>query len=489
MNWSVEQLPAFDGRKTLQAVLFTTVAVLVGIVVAQNDLLVTGALVALPIVLFFIIRCLTHPLLGILACLHVNFIVNGLFRFAAKEVTYGIAIDAILFLTLLGIFTSSRPDASKRLHNPVFYILLAWFLFTLLLYFNTEAVSQEAWFYAVRSLSFYWLLTVGCGLMLLRNMRHLNVVINTWLIWSFIAAVWGFKQQYGELTAGEQAWLAAGAAKQHILFGKLRSFSFYSDAGQFGAEMAYAALYCIIRLLDTQAWKTRILYAFLFAVYFWGFAVSGSRGPLFIFIAGFPVYLLLRKNIPLLIVGILFSGLAFGFLKYTYIGQSNYQIQRMRSALSPAKDASFQVRLHNQRMLADYLSTRPLGGGIGSGGEMGMRFAPNTFLARTALDSWYVRVWVDTGVVGVTLHVISLMAIGLIGYRRISRLRHPKLISKMAGLYCGYVGICVASYGNQLFGQHPTDVMMHLSIVFFVICPRIEKQLHAESQQVPAVNA
>ncbi|QJW88157.1 hypothetical protein HNV11_01560 [Spirosoma taeanense] len=47
----------------------------------------------------------------------------------------------------------------------------------------------------------------------------------------------------------------------------------------------------------------------------------------------------------------------------------------------------------------------------------------------------------------------------------------------MMGLYSGFVGILVASYGNQLFGQHPIDAEMYLTMVFIALCPKLDKML------------
>jgi hypothetical protein len=98
----------------------------------------------------------------------------------------------------------------------------------------------------------------------------------------------------------------------------------------------------------------------------------------------------------------------FGMLKFTKIGQSNYQINRMRTGLDP-NDPSLQLRLINQAKLRGYLASRPIGGGIGSAGFWGTRFSPGTFLAVTALDSWYVKIWAECGVVGLYVHVGMLL--------------------------------------------------------------------------------
>jgi cell division protein FtsW (lipid II flippase) len=160
----------------------------------------------------------------------------------------------------------------------------------------------------------------------------------------------------------------------------------------------------------------------------------------------------------------LFMG-AFGILKFTSIGQGIYQINRMRTALNP-NDASFQVRLENQKKLRDYLNHHILGGGIGSAGYWGNRFSPGTFLANLALDSWYVRIAAETGYVGLVLYLIVIIVIVVTCLKNIRDAPDEDTRNKLIGIFCGLSGILVASYTNQVFGQIPTATMVYISIVF-----------------------
>ena len=40
-------------------------------------------------------------------------------------------------------------------------------------------------------------------------------------------------------------------------------------------------------------------------------------------------------------------------------------IRRMRTAFKPTEDASFNVRIENQKIIAHYLKKHPMGAGIG----------------------------------------------------------------------------------------------------------------------------
>ena len=119
--------------------------------------------------------------------------------------------------------------------------------------------------------------------------------------------------------------------------------------------------------------------------------------------------------------------------------------------------------------------SRPFGGGVGSAGNWGQRFTPHTFLANTPTDSWYVMIWAETGVVGLTIYLLIILAILFKGaYHVMFRIKEPWLKTQIMALVSGMAGIMVASYGNGVFGQFPTGVLMYLGMVFMFLAPQWE---------------
>lgn len=433
----------------------------IGFMVAKNGLGLAGILVALPFILAFIYVVFKNPKNGLFFTFHVGFFVNGLNRFLPPDIPFGLAIDFILALSLIASFFAASKQQAARINCIPFYASLVWFFYFLFEIINPEAPNKEAWFYAGRGLAMYGLMFVPLALMFLNGMEDLNKFIKIWLWWSLIAALYGFKMNIFGVNEGEAKWLEDGGKVTHMIQGRLRIFSFYSEAGQFGAAMAHTALVCLILLIGPYQRKEKTFYAVIMACTFWGFALSGSRGPLFVLVAGFFLYLILIKNFKALTVGAVIGGILFGLLKFTTIGNNNYQIYRMRTALDP-NDASLQVRLENQKKLRAYLASRPIGAGIGTGGSWGQRFYKGRWLSDVALDSWYVRVWVETGIIGLSLHIIHLLLIVVIGAYNVFRIRDPDLRQKIMALTCGFFGIVVASYGNQILGQLPTGAVMYI---------------------------
>ncbi len=465
MNAYVQQLKTSIDRQTLLYALLGAVgAVGAGLTIARWDFKGVAVLLLAPVAVAVVGICLYKPKAGLFIYLQLCFVINGISRFTPFQAPFGLLADGMLALLLLGIVLNASQMDWGRLHSPVFYLVLLWTIYTILELLNPEAIYPAAWFFAVRIESLYWIQVTILALMLIRTKKDIYQIVNLWLVWSVVAAIWAFKQRYIGVTAGEQRWLDEGAGITHILFGRLRCFSFYSDAGQFGVEMAYATLLCMIRVLEDRSLYRKLLFFLIGLIVFWGYAVSGTRGALFVILSGFPVYLLLRRNMLILAAGVIIGSSLFGLLKYTSVGSDIYEITRMRTALNP-EDDSFQVRLDNQMKLVDYLSTRPFGCGIGSSGDWAKRFAPDSFLAETPPDSWYIKIWTETGIVGISLHIGMLLFFMCLGAYKTMRLRDPDLQALLLSLLCGYVGVLVASYGNPVFGQFPTNSIMSISIV------------------------
>lgn len=461
-----------------QLLLISAVALALGCIIAFTGIAGAAGLLVLPFGIAYIVLLAKNPHIGLYTVMYIGFTSNGIGRYT--DAPLGLSIDVVLLLTLI-ITVSKLPKRNyKYLKNPFVYGIAVWTVFTILEIANPESRSAAAWFYAVRGTSLYMIQLIILTTLLLNDRESLQVFLKTWIIWSVLAALWAMKQSYIGLNSAEQAWMAAGAYKTHMLFGKLRAFSFYSDAGQFGAAMGHILLICIILALGPFSFKKRIMLWGLSVLFFWAMAISGTRGAMFVPLSGIMVYLFLSKNFKILSVGGIVIIALFCLLKFTMIGQGNYQIQRMRSGLNP-NDPSLQVRLNNQAKLKVYLASRPLGGGIGSSGYWGLRFAPNSFLAQTPTDSWYVKIWADTGIIGLCIHIAVLLVFIITGVVLIFKMKNDAGLRQIAAaLFAGFVGIAVASYGNAILGQTPSCVVGFMSLAFVWLIYRWDRGIKSK---------
>ncbi|MBT4730196.1 MAG: O-antigen ligase domain-containing protein [Bacteroidetes bacterium] len=452
-----------------------------GYFIAKGGILTAILVFALPFVLLFLFEILKNPSIGIITLVVLSFIIPGLVRYITTEVGIGLSLDAIILLTYISVFLKG-PQYSERwkwIKSDLFILSLIWLLYNILELANPLAMSKVVWFYAIRPVSLYLILVVPLIFMLGNTRKFMMLVLYTWAGFSILATIKAAVQLHIGLDPWELKWLADGAAETHMLFGKLRVFSYFSDAGQFGAAQAHIAVVGLILASVIKNPKGRLLFLIAGLGGIYGMMISGTRGAIAIPFIGAFTYVLLRKDIKMIIVVCVLTLGAYLFLNHTYIGNSNYTIYRMRTAFDK-NDASFQVRLHNQQLFKDYLKDKPFGGGVGSVGHWGSRFTPGTFLANLPSDSWYVQIWAEQGIIGLILYLIMLLYILSKSFFIILfKLKHKELRIIMIALVAGLFGVFVTSYSNNTIGQIPTSILSYFSIVFLFDSEKLEFEYFA----------
>jgi hypothetical protein len=387
------------------------------------------------------------------------------------------------FLTL--IFTWYKYDW-KRIRKDFFYLILAWFILSFLEIANPQHAAIQGWIQEIRSAALYPLLVVTMCYILIKSNRDLNTFILMIIIFSLIATVNGMKQLYIHPSPGEQRFLDEGGAVTHILWGKLRVFSFYSDAGQFGASQAQLGIMCIIMAMGPdKAWK-KLGFAIAGMVLIWGMLISGTRGALVGVVVGGLVALLLSKNFKALLIGGMVLGGFLGFLKYTKIGDNVYQIYRLRTALDP-QEASLNVRIVNQAKIRAYLSDKPLGAGLGTLGDAGLKYNGDKYISTIPPDSFWVKVWAMYGIVGFTIWFGIMMYILGKCSGIIWKLEDNGLRVKMIALTAGFAAILMCSYGNEVINTSPSSYIVYISWVLVSLAPEFDKEIR--ENKLKAANA
>tara|TARA_B100000809_G_scaffold169704_1_gene167072 strand:- start:18737 stop:20239 length:1503 start_codon:yes stop_codon:yes gene_type:complete len=443
--------------------LFATAA-LVAIILAKLEIVGVGVLVAILIGSVYLYVLFNSPIIGFYTAIGLNFILNGMARYI-QGVPLGFGIDGIMIVTFLAIIFSKFKErvnwAPANQHITIFAgIWLGYCIFQLV---NPEARMIEPWI-AGRGIGFYFFFFVVLTFMLIDTNRKLDTFLYVWGVFSIIATLKGIGQMFFGLDYAEQAWLDNGGAETHMLFGKLRVFSFFSDAGQFGGNQGLAGVVFLIYSM-TKKGLTKGFFLAVGILGLYGMMISGTRGSIAVPFAGFMTFFVLRKNMKILGGGVLCIALIFIFFKYTTIANGNHQVRRMRGAFDP-NNKSMQVRLDNQKILKGYLASRPFGGGIGHAGDKAQRFLPNAFLSNVATDSWYVLIWAELGIIGLILHLLILVyVIGRASYKVMFTIRDPIIKLKMSALISGMAGVMLASYGNAIFGGMPTALLMYASMV------------------------
>ncbi len=456
------------------------VVLLIGLAyaVAHSQPIFAISFLMLPFVWYYLIKTYKNPVTLLFSIFIYCFLVSFIGTYL-KVNSAGLGIDFLLILSyvvlLLKGFSEKIPWSKAR--TLLVAIVSLWMFYVILELLNPEAPSKTAWFYAMRGIALYMWMFIPLGLILLNKTEHVKWFLYIWGVFAILATLYGCKQLYWGLNSTEQAMMDAGMAGTHILWGKLRVFSLYSDAGQFGGAQAHAGITAFLLAISMKTRKDQLFFWTVCLFGFYGMLISGTRGALFVPFGAIGLYLFIKKNIRIMIVMGILAGGAFYFLKYTYIAHNIYSVRRMRTAFDP-NDPSFQVRMENQRIFRAYLKSRPFGGGVGVTGVFGERFSPNAFLSNVATDSGYVQIWAECGIVGLLFYLFMWMwivfkSISIIWYK----LKDPWIKNVMTALICGIAGMLVNTYSNPVITQIPSSFVIYFSIVFIFISPELEKQL------------
>lgn len=422
----------------------------------------------------FLVASFTNPRVAFIVYFSYCFVLGFVVK-TFLNIPVGLAMDAILLLTWGSLFVNMNKFNWKALKNEHVLLSLIWFGISVLQVLNPYGGSFTGWFNELRFTALSWLLIAPIVFLLFNQLKDLNRFIGFILFFSCLATLYGVKQLYVGLTGGERQWLAAGNHVTHILGGKLRVFSIYSDAGQFGASQAIMAVVALVLALGPFSITKKIIFGVIGLVMLYGMGISGTRGALFALVAGLGYSLFLSKNFKVLIIGSAFALGGLAVLKYTKIGDESFQVRRLRSALDP-KDASFNVRMVNQKKLAYLLKDVPFGAGLGMSGMNGTTYNADKPIANIQPDSYWVKVWVMYGVVGLFIWFgINCYIIGKCS-GIVWKLKDSKLKTKMIALTSGTVGCFICSYGNEVMNAMPSSVIMFMSWSFIFISPWLDKQ-------------
>lgn len=449
---------------------------ILGWLTSQMGIIIPGALVVVPFLFAFVALIFFRPKVGLISFIILCFIVAGLNRHI-PSVPFGLGFEATLILTYLAIlFHRSEKHSLEFLTTDLFLLSLAWFVINILEILNPAGASFIGWVFEMRSTTLYWILTVPLAFMLFNEFKDLKLFIYLIVALSCLSAIYGIQQLYLGVSDMEQLWLDAGSSKTHVLWGRLRVFSFFSDAGQFGASQAQVGLICMILAIGPFLWWKKLLIGIAGLLILYGMLISGTRGSMFVLIAGGFVYLVLSKQVKILLIGFVIALSGLFVLKFTSIGESNAQIARMRTSLDPA-DASLQERFKNQNILKDYLASRPFGGGVGTIGTWGIEHNPDMFLSRIPPDSYFVKVWAMYGIVGFIIWFGIVLYITGKCCGIVWNIQNDKLRQMLIALVAGIAGIILASFGNEVINQMPSAMIVYISWVLVYLGPKFDRQL------------
>ncbi|SHF40892.1 hypothetical protein SAMN05444405_10886 [Bacteroides luti] len=435
--------------------------------------------VASPFIAIALYFLLKNPIWSFMILFINNYAIMGITRYYSLPVPISVLMDSIMLFTFLGIILKNNfiKINWERALNPLTYLIFIWLIFCLMELLNPKLPSFADWYTKVRSIVFYPIIIIILTSISLNKYKHINIILFLWSILTIFAAFKGYWQKNHGFDSTELYWLyVGGGAKTHLINTGIRYFSFFSDAGNYGSNMGFSLVVFSIAAFYIKSKWLKIYFLIVALAGGYGMIISGTRGALAVPFAGYTFFVLISKNIKLALSSILLLTTAFCFLNFTTIGNNNSLIRRMRSAFD-TNDSSLNIRLENQKILKKYLIDLPFGAGIGFGNVHDPK-SPDYRFSVTPRDSWFVNIWVQTGIIGLSLYIMLLfMGIILGGYIILFKIKNKELGGILAALLAGVVGMTASAYGNEILGQYPTCYLYFICFAIVFMGKYYDKEL------------
>lgn len=479
-RYPVRELPP---QAVLASVLLMGLIAIAYAIITQK-ILIAASIISLPLAAIILFYGLQAPRFGYLIYATYAFFFIAIMRYT-RTTGLSVILDILLVYMVISIlFSFLRGKADIRLTNAVNILTISyipWILFILFQFLN-PGIQAEGITLGIRIIILETFILYIVSSLLADKPKALKIGLITIGVFVSIAFLKLWWQKSLGFDFAEREWLmSSGSWRTHIINTGIRYFSIISDASNFGACMGLVTIvYAIIGIYT----HNKLLSCFYLAVAIMaliGMFLSGTRGAIAVPVAGIALYCLLCKNIKIFATTALIGILVVSFFSLTNIGEGNSFIRRMRTAFRPTKDASFNVRVENRKEIAAYLEKYPWGVGIDENipklWKKGDIYEEGTLPP----DSYYVRIWIQTGYMGLNLYLAILVVVLLrCCYIVMFRIKNKELYHTLAALTCGVFGIWVNGYTGEAMNTAPTNFFIAASLAFIMNGPYIDKQITQE---------
>ena len=461
---------------------------LLSIYVGEGNIPFALAIACLPAIFLFIGLFIHKPVILFVILFSVNYIIMGLGRYISIPLPVSVLMDLLYLTTLATLLVNCLMGkmSTSQLGTGILFIYLIWVIYCLLQAFNETCglgFDFVSWFREVRPYAFHTIYIILIFSLLIRKTNHIKWFLYLWAFFTLLAAAKGYWQRNRGFDTQEMIWLLTAGARTHFLVTGIRYFSFFSDAANFGSNMAFCVTTFGIATLMTRRWWEKIYFGITTIGAGYGMLISGTRSAVFVAIIGVAMSVVLSKNFKLFCVSSVVLIAFVGMLKFTLIGDNNPMIHRMRTAFDP-EDASLAVRTANKKAMRSYMNEIPWGIGLGRGEGNVPNNNKYYLVATTPPDSTLVYIWVRTGIIGIILYMFLFVATMAGGaYIILFKIKDKELRSLLTAMLCGAASMMVAGYGNEVYTQYPNPLLIFGCETIVYLGPYIDKRIAQEKKE------
>ena len=432
----------------------------------------------LPIMGVMVILAFKYKMYLFYLLMVVNYFLMYLNRCGMLFLPVSLHTELVEVMLIAVAVIDSKEFKFHYMGNVMLFALFLWVGFCCIEFFNdicSLGMHFMIWFTGIRLMAFQLLYAFIVFCLYVSNPRQVNRFIVLFAALTLFSAYWAWKQKTFGFNTYENRFLVV-ARRTHFVNGIIRYFSIFSDAANYGVNMACSAVAFVVLTITSRVRWMKLLFLATALASVWAMFISGTRTAIFCFIAGLGVYLVLSKSIRIFVPFALLFGAFVFFLVFTDIGQGNPQIRRMRTAFD-SNDASKNVRDINKIALARYMKDAPWGVGIGVEAADVPPYHKLKLMMHIPPDSEYVYIWVRTGVIGITTFVATtlMMFIGAC-WIVFFRLKSPSLRGVGGAFTCAFLSLHLGGYANQVLMQFPNVLLFYGGLTVVYVLPRIEAE-------------
>lgn len=303
----------------------------------------------IPFATLFIFICINRPVILLAITFMLNYLIMGINRYHSIPIAITNIFDLLygIMLALILLKQLQSNHHFRKILNVYTCITLVWLLYCIINIGNgiTGEFYMEAWLRILRPWALYPILT--CIILSIHCNRYtfIHYFLILWGIMTLLAAAKGYWQKNKGFDSTELSWLWAYGARTHFIHSGIRYFSFFTDAGLFGASMGLSCTVFTLTFFYTKNLFLRLFYLIVGMAGFYGLLISGTRSAIAVPIAGLGLFLFLSKSWKIGIISFILLAGGIGMLKYTKIGENNKLIRRMRTVCAARKSFSKSARL------------------------------------------------------------------------------------------------------------------------------------------------
>ena len=128
----------------------------------------------------------------------------------------------------------------------------------------------------------------------------------------------------------------------------------------------------------------------------------------------------------------------------------------------------------------------PLGGGVESSGVIGSKYDPSHYLAKYVIDSGYMKIAIETGIIGVLLVMGCYFTVIYVGISQYYRSRNAEFRVYIAGMVVIMYSLIIYTYVQKSINQFPMGLILYGIFAILAKINVIEQNEAQDSTSLPS---